>query len=315
MKDLDALPLPAYHLLDPSDIVNYRGEESVLYDVSLSRGCPFRCQFCCTSTNWGTSYRSFGVERTVDLIDHLLRTFKTDFVILNDDTFTVNEERVVGICQEILDRGLKFDWYARTRVDLIKRESLEWMKKAGCKIVSYGVESGSPTILKNINKKTKLDQIVKTFEMTKEVGLGTDATIMIGNPGETGPTIEETEMLLEQIRPVSINVGLPILWPGTGLYELAKEQNLIDDEYWLTDLLAPIYTGAMPLPRMWIYKWRMLYRHAVRQKKVVDYINLLRKELSPFRMIALMKILSFSALNKTILKNLKKSMFRSSDRN
>lgn len=297
IQDLDSLPLPAYHLLDLKSMENYRDTDFV-YDLVLSRGCPFQCLFCSTRTQWGSSYRSFGVKKVGDLIEHLLSSFQTDFIVLNDDTFSLKEERIVGICQEILNRGLKFEWYARTRVDLISRESLVWMKKAGCKVVSYGVESGSPRILKNINKKTHLKDIVNTFKMTREVGIITDATIMVGNPGEDASTVKETERLLEEIRPGNLDVGLPILWPGTGLYELAKKQNLIDDDYWLTDLLAPIYVGAMSLPRMWFYKWRMLFRHSLRQKTVLNFLKLLRRELTLFRLMAAFRIAYFNVLKR-----------------
>ena len=312
IKDLDSLPLPAYHLLDPANLEQQEGQRCE-YDLVLSRGCPFNCQFCSTSTQWGTTYRSFGVKKVVDLIEHLLGNFKTDFIVLNDDTLALKKERVVGVCQEILARNLKVQWYARTRVDLITREGLEWMKKAGCTIVSYGVESGSPTILKNINKKTNLKKIVETFRLTREVGIDSNATVMVGNPGETHATVMETEKLLDEIKPVTLSVGMPILYPGTELYELGKREKLIDDEYWKTDLLAPIYVGAKSIPRMLLYKWRMDFKQSLRQNEMGNFFKTLKQDVNPIRVMEGLKIASFNALKRVLPERVKRTFARSSN--
>jgi len=134
---------------------------------------------------------------------------------------------------------------------------------------------------------------VNTFKITREVGIISCATIMIGNPGEDSSTVKETEMLLKQIRPVNLGVAMPQLWPGTGLYELAKKQNFIDDDYWLTDMYAPLYVGAMSIRRMWFYKWRMFFRHSLRQKTILHFIKLLREELTLDRFMTALNMISF----------------------
>ena len=288
IEDLDLLPTPSYHHFQLTE--NDPKGRFLIKDVALSRGCPFHCSFCASSNVWGHSYRTRGVKRAVDDIEAILeKSFRSEITI-NDDSFGLDEERAIEFCQEILSRELKLNWTAKTRVDCISEETLHWMKKSGCNGISYGVESGSQEILKNINKRITVDQIVRTFKLTHQVGIRCEATIMVGNPGETAQTIKETERLLSIIEPDHIWVCFTAVYPGTGLYELAKSEGFINDEYWLSDLVAPIYTRSIPFKKMVYYKWRINLSQLWRRKQLWEFFGPFIAEFHPNRISHCVKL-------------------------
>jgi radical SAM superfamily enzyme YgiQ (UPF0313 family) len=290
IKDLDSLPVPAYHHFARSE---RNGKQWFpIRDVVLSRGCPFKCRFCASSNVWGRSYRVRGAKRAVDDIEVILEKSVRRDITINDDSFGLDEERAIEFCREIIRRSLDFSWTAKTRVDCISGETLRWMKKAGCKAVSYGVESGSPEILKNINKGITIDQITRAFELTRGAGINTEATIMIGNPGETGRTVAETERLLRVIMPDHMWVSFTAVYPGTGLYELAKREGLLSDDYWLSDLVAPVYTKSMSFRRMFFHKWKMNLNQLRRRKRPWEFTKSLVLEFHPVRVYNYLKLVA-----------------------
>jgi radical SAM superfamily enzyme YgiQ (UPF0313 family) len=131
------------------------------------------------------------------------------------------------------------------------------MKKAGCVLVGYGVESGSQKVLNNVRKEITISQIKKAFKLTHEVGIKTAAFIMIGNPGENRKSVKETEKLINLIRPSTLVTAITTLFPGTELYEKAKLEGLINDEYWLTNKPPKIYTGNLSIIETFFYKWKL----------------------------------------------------------
>jgi anaerobic magnesium-protoporphyrin IX monomethyl ester cyclase len=278
IKDLDSLPRPDYYHLDqPADGKPQRT------GVSIGRGCRYNCQFCASSSVWGNTYRAKSVTTVVDEIEFILGKSGENVIFVGDDMIGVTELETVRFCEEILKRGLDFRWYANARVDSLSERILRLMKRAGCVMICYGVESGSPEILKTINKRITVEQIVAAFRLTHEIGIECQATVMVGNPGENGDTVRETESLLNTIRPDYLWVSFTTIYPGTALYQLAMQEGLIDETYWLTDLVAPIYRGSMSLPRMFYYKWRMNLKQVKRRGGVARFARSFLAEISPHR--------------------------------
>ncbi|MEK6828639.1 MAG: radical SAM protein, partial [Nanoarchaeota archaeon] len=122
-------------------------------------------------------------------------------------------------------------WRCQTRVGL-KKETLEWMKKSGCFLIAFGVESGSQKILDNVNKEATVEMIIETFKNCKDVGILTHSYLMIGNVGETKETLNETLELMKKIKPFSYNISISTPYPGTYLYEYAKNNQLEMDSNW-----------------------------------------------------------------------------------
>jgi radical SAM superfamily enzyme YgiQ (UPF0313 family) len=247
-ENLDVFPFPAYGAFDLS---LYKSPEipGVFQDlpgthVITSRGCPFKCRFCSVNRffdgNW--SFRS--PAHVVDELELLVEKYGVRHVYFSDDLFSLLPERVIEICKAIIDRRLEIVWMAETRVDCVDGEMLAWMRRAGCYRVYYGVESGSPEILRSINKRFTVGQVAEAFALTHRAGIEPCCFLMVGNPGETPRTIAETVDLVNAIRPATMpTIGITTILPGTDLYDLSRRQGLISDEYWLTDGAPPLYTG------------------------------------------------------------------------
>jgi len=278
IEDLNSLPIPDYYHLN-----NVRNGRILRTGVSIGRGCPYNCQFCASSSVWGDTYRAKSVENVVDEIECVLRKSEDKVIFIGDDMVTVTERETIRFCEEILNRKLDFRWYANARVDSISARTLSMMKKAGCIMICYGVESGSPKILRNINKRITVEQTMNAFRLTHQAGISCQATVMVGNPGESPGTIAETERLLSIIKPDYLWVSLATIYPGTGLYILAKQQRLIDDEYWLSNRIAPTYRGSMPLWKMFFYKWKMHLNQLKRKREIPRFLRSFLSEISPYR--------------------------------
>jgi anaerobic magnesium-protoporphyrin IX monomethyl ester cyclase len=246
IENLDELPFPSYRDIDFN---NYKMSKPPEYfdkrvkaPIVSSRGCVFDCNFCSATKFWSRRWRSRTAKNVVDEIEMLNKNHDINFFAFYDDIFTANKKRVIEICQEIINRKLDITWYAESRVDTVSKEMLEWMKRAGCSMAQFGVESGSETILKNMNKKITPDQIINAFALTKEAGIKTEMLLMVGYPGETGETLNETKTLIKTADPDVVVVSITKVLPSTQLFELAKSQGFINDDYWLSEKVAPEYT-------------------------------------------------------------------------
>ncbi|MBO8129715.1 MAG: B12-binding domain-containing radical SAM protein [Peptococcaceae bacterium] len=248
VKDLESLPFPLY---ESFDLDEYKSPEIPPPYLSLkgthiisSRGCPFSCRFCSVNRFWGKQWRPRSPRNVVDELQWLYQAHGVRHVYFSDDIFTLDQDRTVEICREILRRKLEMVWMAETRVDCVTREMLTWMRKAGCYRIYYGVESGSPTILKNVKKGFTVQKIKEAFAATHEAGIQPCCFLMVGNPGENETTIDETVALIKEIRPATVPImGLTQILPGSALYEFSKSQGLITDDFWLGNKQAPFYTG------------------------------------------------------------------------
>jgi len=217
MENLDALPKPGAF---------FDSEH-----VSLSRGCPGRCTFCGSPAFWGRKVRFHSPLWFVDHLELLVNRGITHFYV-SDDTFTMERERVIKVCDLIIDRGLEITWSAISRVDFIDETILFKMRKAGCIQISFGVESGSETIRQTLGKPVKQERIVAAFRMTASVGILTRAYFIYGSPGENDDTIAETMALMAAIKPLSAVFYLLVVFPGTALYQRLKREQLVDDGIW-----------------------------------------------------------------------------------
>ena len=218
---IDTLPVPAKYF-------EYR-------HLSLTRGCPGKCSFCGSPKFWGPKVRFHSVEYFVDELERLYKK-GINFFYFSDDTFSVDKNRVIGICKKILEKGLNITWVAISRVNYMSEDLLCWMRKAGCIQISYGVESGSKKIRSLLNKKIANDEIEKAFAMTLKYGILPRAYFIYGCPGETHRTIHETIDLIKKIKPLVIHFFVLSLFPGTRLYEEYKKKMKVTDDIWLNKI-------------------------------------------------------------------------------
>ena len=259
IRDLDTLPFPNY---DDLDLKKYQHEKGKpVASIITSRGCPFSCRYCSSHSVWG-NWRPRSISNVLDEIEWLVSEYGYEVVWIVDDIFTVNKARTKEFCQGILNRGLHIKWRLGTRVDCVSLEMLELMKAAGCHWIAFGVESGSPTILKNLNKKERIEDVVNAIAWCKKVGIENQFNVLIGAPGETRATIEETRNLIKKTRPTHVTTSNLRVYPGTALWKQAQDEGLCDASFFLTDQECLYYTGAMSVSEMFQTTRDYLLLHA-----------------------------------------------------
>jgi len=216
IKNLDKLPFPAWHLFP---IKKYPRKTNFLSvapvdNINSSRGCPFRCAFCSVKSIWGFTYRFFSPKRTIKEIKYLIEQYGTRGIYFREDNFTLNKERVKKLCKLMLEENLDIKWVCESRADLITRDMVKLMKRAGCETIWFGVESGSQRVLDEVLcKGTTLEHIRRAFKICDEVGIKRGASFMIGVPGETVEEMHETIKFGVEIDPdyvwFNVFVGIP----------------------------------------------------------------------------------------------------------
>jgi anaerobic magnesium-protoporphyrin IX monomethyl ester cyclase len=223
IKDIDALPEPARHLIP---LGRYRAL-GLPVSITTSRGCPFQCIFCVGRKMVGANVRYRNPKK---IVDELAKLNRLDFQQINfaDDLFTASNRHCMGVCDEIIQRGLKIQWTSFARVDTVSPQILGRMKKAGCTAVSFGVESGSPEILKRIKKGITLNQVFTAVKMCTDAGITPQASFILGLPGETPETLQETVEMGRRLKEMGVLHGFHLLapFPGTDVREKCSTYDL-----------------------------------------------------------------------------------------
>ncbi len=229
---------PLDELPDPARYFTYQ-------HLSLTRGCAGNCSFCGSPRFWGRHVRFHSSDYFVEQIERLYHK-GVRFFYFSDDTFTVNQKRVIEICNKIIDKKLAITWNAISRVDHINAEILFWMRRAGCIQISYGVESGSAKIRNFLQKKISADAIEKAFALTQRHGIMARAYFIYGCPGENWQTIQETIDLIDRIKPLSTVFYILDIFPGTRLYEDFKRRRGQTEDIWLQRIEDIMYFETDP---------------------------------------------------------------------
>lgn len=220
-KELDELPMPAWDLLPdfprayPPAIFDFpRGPVAT---IAASRGCPFHCRFCDTST-FGARVRAYSPKAVVGMIEHLHQRWGVRHIMFVDDLFLASRVRVSEFCERLLATGLEITWTCTARVDTVKPEVLALMRKAGCWEISFGLETGSNELLVQMDKDARVEESEQAVRWTHAAGIRTKGLFMLGYPGETRETIRATKDFVRRI-PLSImNLTKFTPYPGSPIY-------------------------------------------------------------------------------------------------
>ena len=214
--NIHTLPMPARHLL-PNYAYRYLfSSHPSIGTMISSRGCPFRCSFCDKSVG-GSRWRARTPSAVVDELCYMKTELGIGFVNFYDDNFTLHRSRVVEICNEILRRKLQIDWKCEGRVDGVDLELLQLMKKAGCKTVSYGVESGNAQSLALLRKDVSIEKSREAFRYTKQAGLRSLAYMILGVPGESVEDVYASIRFCKELGADYVQFSSLTAMPGTDI--------------------------------------------------------------------------------------------------
>ncbi len=230
VKNLDSLPIPLHELL-PIKKYNLPFVGSRFTFVTESRGCPFRCIFCRSPIAWNRVFRTRSSDSIFKELEYL-KKIGVKNILFHSDTFTVNKNIVIELCKKIIDNGLKIRWMCNSRVDTVDKETLEWMKKAGCEMIMYGIESGSQKVLDISKKDITIAKIIETVKNTDKAGIKVWGYFIIGLPGENKETVEQTIQLAKSLPLTLANFAVAAPYPGTEFQSLAIEKGWLKSDNW-----------------------------------------------------------------------------------
>ena len=247
--NLDILPFPEHELF-------FKNPKRYSGRLLTSRGCYFSCSFCCLNPEAKRIVRFRSPKNVVDEIEYMVKKFpQMTEIFIHDDSFFIDNKRVIEICEEIIRRKIKKDFVCSGRFKPISKEMIEKLEQANFNRVLLGLESGDNGILKSCHKGITQDDVIKTFKLFSKSQINLKTFLIIGLPGENIQTIKETARFIKKIQKIKyVSYGnFPVIlfvYPGTEVYEIAKSKGMIDDDFWLTDKKIPLYTAENSLKKL-----------------------------------------------------------------
>ena len=215
--DIAQFPMPAFDLVDPKAYhYELMGDRFMLFESA--RGCPFQCSFC-LQVMYGKGVRLKPISRLLGEVTAAVRQFGFRAGYFIDLEFTIDRDHVFRLCNALIEEALPFVWCCQTRADAVDRELLDKMRRAGCRLIHFGVESGVPKVLERANKGMGLDRIVRGIRLTQEAGIDTACFFMLGFPGECKADMQRTISFAKSLNPTYASFHAATPYPHTPLYQ------------------------------------------------------------------------------------------------
>jgi len=295
---LDGLPFPARHLVRNELYVRPdTGERQTT--IVTNRGCPFLCVYCLANLTAGVRNRYRSVANVLaeirESIDrHGIRSF-----LFRSELFTQNKAWVIEFCRAVVDAGLDIEWACNSRVDTIDLEMLQWMRRAGCWIMAFGVESGDQQTLDRIDKKAKVEDSFAAVALCREAGIRSSVYLLIGLPWDSPATMEAQRRFARALDPDVLEVFYSYPFPGTPLHRICVEHGLLRaDEIPVQSYDSPAYpTLHMGIAELKAQRARILRSFYLRPKTAMrllggirsraELINYVRVGAAQLRMLTL----------------------------
>ncbi|MEK6914124.1 MAG: radical SAM protein [Nanoarchaeota archaeon] len=228
LEDLDNLPFPARDLLPMKKYFSFESRKSPIDYIVSGRGCPYRCTFCADFITSGRKLRIRSAENIVKEIEFLIDNYGTKEIDFQDDNFTFYSERIKEFCNLMIKKGLnkKIIWKVANgvRCDKLSLSMLKHMKKAGCYMLSLGIESGNQEILDKMRKAEKIEDIKNAAEWCHQVGIETRGLFIFGNIGENKKTMEDTINFAKSLPLDTATFHICIPMPGTEHHKIIKKE-------------------------------------------------------------------------------------------
>lgn len=224
--NLDELPFPAFHLLEPN-LTKYktRARKSPVAPLVTSRGCPYECIYCNKSI-FGRLFRYRSPENVIAEVQHLIDNYGIKQIDILDDNFTLDTKRAEKICDMIIERkwGLAINCQNGVRADRLNESLVKKMKKAGVFKAGIGIESGDKKMLAIVKKQLDLDKVKAAIKLFRKNGIITYGFFIIGLPGDTPETMQKTIDFAKEANPTIANFCIATPFPGTEMFEIIKKE-------------------------------------------------------------------------------------------
>lgn len=303
IENLDNLPFPAWDLY-PELKKYYRPSTfgfQKLPSMSLitSRGCLGKCSFC-SDIVWQRRYREHSAAYVMDMIRELYYKYGVRDIAIYDGLFGVNRDRLFRLCEALIKENLDLTWSCNFRVEMAEAKILRIMKKAGCWSIAYGIESCSREILEFLQKNINLDMIRQALKLTKEAGILSKGSIMVGLPLETVGTIKKTlDIILElDLDILTVNSFTP--FPGTLDYERADKYGRFNRDWKLLNQHNLVFIPNGLTQEQISYYIRLITRKFYLRPRILW--KYLKMSLNPFYFKSL--FLGFCAFVKFIIRDI-----------
>ncbi len=293
IKDLDSLPFPARDLFD-TDLYfpppTKRISKWKAGNMITSRGCPYQCTYCMASYMWQRKVRFRSIDEVMKEIEECIEKYGIREFNFHDELFTVNKKRTIEFCQEVVKRKLKIAWVCMIRVDFTDEETIQWMKRAGCKKIMFGFESGSQMILDLMKKRVAMEKAEEAVRVVKRVGIKTAGNFMIGNIGETEKTIRESIDLAKKLNTDTMAFFVASPYPGTEFYKVAKEKGYFrksiewKDFTLVSNNLPPLDLPGLPAEEILKWQKRAYREYYMRPKYILMKLLSLRNKIDLFNL-------------------------------
>ena len=232
IEDLDSLPLPARDLLPIEKYKHTLSKSNPFMFMTSGRGCLSDCLFCGTKSIYKKTWRGRNPTKVVDEMQEIREKYGIRDIWIWDENFLLVKKRTIQICEEIIDRNLDVDLCCMGRVDGVDEEVIDYLSKAGCYTINYGVETSDTNTLKKIRKNISLEQVEKAFRITRKAGIKTAAYLLIGLPGENFETVKRTLHFVKKLKPDLAIYHIVVPYPGTDFYiEAIKNEWIITDDW------------------------------------------------------------------------------------
>tara|TARA_Y100000034_G_scaffold25102_1_gene29454 strand:- start:340 stop:2055 length:1716 start_codon:yes stop_codon:yes gene_type:complete len=272
IDDLDILPAPDHSI--------FLWEGKTIANLLTSRGCPFKCNFCVLDHLSLRKVRFRTAENVCDEIEQILAACPTVQTIwLHDDAFMINKKSTMALCREIIRRGIKTNFTCSARFRPVSRELVHLMEEAGFNHVLFGLESGAQNIMDDMKKGITKHHIRYATSLFAETSIKTTAFLIVGLPGETQETIDETIDFVQEMQFNNYlyydDIGICGIYPGAEVYNIAKRRKfeipgygLLDDDYWLTDGEVPYYECEHSIEKL--RQWKEDIRDAIALNRITS---------------------------------------------
>lgn len=311
INDLDAIPFPAYHLVDFEKYGNSVDRKSVDSPRELpyirlvtSRGCPVGCGFCQVESIMGRCFRPRSSEKVLDEIQFMKEKYGINSLMFDDDNFFTNRQRAKEILQGMIDRNLIMPWYAPVAVFRLDEEMVKLMKKSGCEYIDIAIESGTERVSKKVVRKPiNFKQAVEMVRLIRKEGIFVAANFILGFPTETWDEIRQTLKFAEEIDVDYAKIFVFVPLPKTRLWELCKKEGTLKEGFddaklrWSIGQTKGEQFTPSDLTVLRAYEWdRINFTDPQKRKRTAEMLAVTEEELFTIRRSTLNNACSFIGL-------------------